>query len=327
MSRSLFISAFLFVTLFPSFAYAKGSVKVGDTIPHSLQLKDQNGKQRSFSDLSGKNGLVLAFLRSVEWCPYCQEQVIELNKNKQKFQDLGYNVATVSYDKVEHMTKFVTKNKPSITLLSDPASDSIRAFGILNENSAKGTMSYGIPYPGVYVIDDNKIVQAKFFEEGYKNRSSSRSLLVKIEELNAPAVEPMTMESMGTDPIDPSEAFVEIPQEELPPLIEGNVETTAPVMYLEEATVTPEPIIAPATYVIEAPVNAEPIMIKPTDVNGTDDAIIPAEETVIEVNPMGDEMQKEMIIENMDMPIADDFGQMPDSIVPDATAENPADVM
>lgn len=219
---TLFLSALLITMAVPSLADAKGTVKVGDTIPHDLNLKDQNGKQHSFSDLTGKNGMVLAFVRSVEWCPYCQKQVIELDKNKKKFNDLGYSVVTLSYDQAKQMEKFVTTNNPSITLLSDPRSEAIRAFGIMNDASAKGTMSYGIPHPGVYVIDDNKKVQAKFFEEGYQNRPTVRSILVKIEEMNKPPVPEMTMETMGTDPIPVDDAYIEIPQEELPPLIDEN---------------------------------------------------------------------------------------------------------
>lgn len=323
-----FLTLFLIITfLMPQMALAKGSVNVGDIIPHSLTLKDQKGKTQSFSNLSGEKGLVLAFVRSVEWCPYCQKQVIELDKNKQKFNDLGYNVATVSYDPIEQMSKFVTTNKPSITLLSDPSSESIRAFGILNENSAKGTMSYGIPYPGVYIIDNNKKVQAKFFEEGYQNRPSARKLLVKIESLNAPVVEPMTMESMGTDPIDPNQAFVEIPQEALLPIIEGNVETAPALMEETEATGVPESIVPPTTPAIEAPVNVEPIEIQPIIPDASKNKIMPADETVIEVNPMGDSTQEEMIIDNNDTFLNDGFNRIPDPIVPDATVENPADVM
>lgn len=219
---TLFLSAFLLMMAMPSFSHAKGDVKVGGTIPHTLNLQDSTGKTRNFSDLTGKKGMVLVFVRSVDWCPYCQKQLIEMDENTKKFSDWGYNVVSVSYDTPEVMKKFVTTQKPKMTMLSDPRSDSIRAFGILNDDVAKGTRSYGVPYPGVYIVDNNKKVQATFFKSGYKDRPSAREILTKIEQLNPLAVPAMTIESMGTDPIDPENAFVEIPQEELPPLIESN---------------------------------------------------------------------------------------------------------
>lgn len=215
----LFLSVLCLSLILPVGAYAKGSVKVGDAIPHDLNLKDQTGKMRSFSNLTGKNGLVLVFVRSAEWCPFCQKQLINLSKNNQKFVDAGYNVASVSYDGLPQLEKFTSKNKPKITLLSDPASDSIRAFGILNTASAKGTFSYGIPYPGVYIIDNKKKVQAKFFEADYKDRPSVDSLLKKIKALNTPPVPPMTIKSMGQDPILPGEEKIETPEKILEPVV------------------------------------------------------------------------------------------------------------
>lgn len=206
-------SAFLLVTAFSDVSLAKGNVKVGDTIPHDLALKDQNGKIRSFADLTGEKGLVLVFTRSAEWCPYCQKQLIDLDKNRKDFNDAGYKIASVSYDPVEQLQKFKTKHNPQITLLSDPASESIRAFGILNIANAKGTFSYGIPYPGVYIVSKDKKVQAKFFEEDYKDRPSTKQLLDEIKKINAPA-EPVyeSLDKMGTDPIVPGEDVIDIPE-------------------------------------------------------------------------------------------------------------------
>jgi peroxiredoxin len=253
MIRSFFTLFFAFILVFslPAMALAKGTVKVGDAIPTNLEFKDQNGKAQSFSKLTGDKGMVLVFIRSVEWCPFCQKQVIELNKNKKKFSDMGYSVVTVSYDQIEHMKKFVTTNNPKITLLSDPASESIRAFGILNTNSAKGTMSYGIPYPGVYLVDKDKKVQAMFFKEGYEKRATIAEISAKIEELNAPPEVPMTMENMGQDPIAPEEQFVVTPQETLPPVVEP-AETTA-----EPAAVNEAPAPAPTPAAPAMPAEAE----------------------------------------------------------------------
>ncbi len=221
MIRSLFLILFAFVLAFsiPSPSFAKDDVKVGDAIPHDLNAKDQTGKMRSFADLKGSKGMTLVFIRSVEWCPFCQKQLLELNKNAKKFSDAGYPVVSVSYDGLKQIEKFVTKNKPTITLLSDPASDIIRAFGILNEASAKGTMSYGIPHPGVYIVSKDKKVQAKFFKKGYKDRPSVNELLAEIKKLNPPpAPNYLTLDEMGSDPIIEGEDVIEIPEKILEPV-------------------------------------------------------------------------------------------------------------
>ncbi len=40
---------------------------VGTSIPHQLTAADQNNEIRSFSSLTGKNGLIVLFSRSFEW--------------------------------------------------------------------------------------------------------------------------------------------------------------------------------------------------------------------------------------------------------------------
>ena len=253
MIRTFFLTlfAFLLVTAMPSVLQAKGSVKVGDAIPHDLALKDSAGKMRSFGDLKGSKGLTLVFIRSAEWCPFCQKQLIELNKNAKKFFDAGYPVVSVSYDGLDQLKKFTTKHKPDITMLSDPASSSIRAFGILNEANVKGTMSYGIPYPGVYIVSKDKKVQAKFFKKGYKDRPSVKELLAEIKKLNPPP-QPnyISLDNMGTDPILPGEEIIVTPEK-----------ITEPVVLPEEVTAPEGDASVPAVTKTDVPSLAVPTVL------------------------------------------------------------------
>ena len=264
MTRLIFtLFSFLLILSMPSLSFAKGSVggsvKVGDKMPHNLELKDQSGKMRSFSELKGKKGMVLVFVRSVEWCPFCQKQIIGLSKEAKKFSDAGYSVVSVSYDALAQLEKFVTKNNPKITLLSDPASESIRAFGILNEASAKGTMSYGIPHPGVYIVDKNKKVQAKFFKTNVKDRPSTKEILEKIKALNAPVIPAMTIENMGQDPILPEDQFIVTPEKQAPIILPEDIPVNiTPEVVVPEAMLeaVPEAVqdVAPIETPIEMPV-------------------------------------------------------------------------
>lgn len=54
----------------------------------------------------------------------------------------------------------------------------IRDYGILNDQVAPGDGPlYGIPYPGVFVTDEEGIVVAKFFHDSYKVRESPEILI------------------------------------------------------------------------------------------------------------------------------------------------------
>jgi hypothetical protein len=63
--------------------------------------------------------------------------------------------------------------------LSDPESKIIRAFDILNESLKPGTFGYGIPYPGVYIVDPQGTVIAKYFEDDYKDRVATGDILAR----------------------------------------------------------------------------------------------------------------------------------------------------
>ena len=54
----------------------------------------------------------------------------------------------------------------------------IRRYGILNDQVGRGdAFIEGIPYPGVYVPDEEGIVVAKFFHDTYKKRDSPEMLI------------------------------------------------------------------------------------------------------------------------------------------------------
>ena len=145
-------------------------MQIGQTIPTNLELSNQNGDTQSFESITGKKGLVLIFVRSADWCPYCQVQMLDLKNDAGKIIEHGYNIVTVSYDAPDVLKAFADKYDFPLTMLSDSDSQTIKAFGILNEKFASDHFAYGVPHPYVYVIGNDKIIQAVLSEEGYKKR-------------------------------------------------------------------------------------------------------------------------------------------------------------
>ena len=96
-----------------------------------------------------------------------------------EFKAKGLNVAAMSYDSPAILKYFADRVGISFPLLSDADSEVIRAFGILNDTLPVDHRLYGIPFPGYYVIDENGVVQSKYFEENYRERSTSASILVR----------------------------------------------------------------------------------------------------------------------------------------------------
>ena len=95
------------------------------------------------------------------------------------FKAKGYGVAALSYDSPAVLKHFADRAKITYSLLSDPDSKMIRAFGILNESVPKDNPFFGIPHPGTYLIDPRGKVISKYFEDDYTQRDTASSILVR----------------------------------------------------------------------------------------------------------------------------------------------------
>jgi hypothetical protein len=102
-----------------------------------------------------------------------------LEQNREAIEQQGLGLAAISYDGTEILKAFADRLHIGFKLLSDPESKTIRAYGILNETVEKGTMSYGIPHPGTYLLDPRGVVVAKYFDEDYRVRDTAESILFR----------------------------------------------------------------------------------------------------------------------------------------------------
>jgi peroxiredoxin len=152
-----------------------------------FELPDQDGKVRSLRTLLGPKGAVILFYRSADWCPFCKAQLVELEENQPEFQKLGLGVAAISYDSVAILHDFAVRKGIRVPLLSDSNSAVIRRTGLLNDTISKDNMAFGIPYPGVFVLDANGVITDKYFEDDSEHRYTSADILVHHFGIAAPA--------------------------------------------------------------------------------------------------------------------------------------------
>jgi hypothetical protein len=105
---------------------------------------------------------------------------VELEGAFDRLTDAGLGVVAISYDSVAILQSF-SKRHGGIryTMLSDPKSKIIDAFGIRNTEHAEGSMGYGIPYPGTYIVDTHGIVIEKYFAPDYRERFTADTILLK----------------------------------------------------------------------------------------------------------------------------------------------------
>ena len=75
---------------------------------------------------------------------------------------------------------FAARKGITVPMLSDPGSEIIRRFGVLNETiPAHNARDYGIPHPGTFLVDEQGIIRDKFFEESYVHRLTLATMLAR----------------------------------------------------------------------------------------------------------------------------------------------------
>lgn len=160
--------------------------QVGQVVP-DFRLQDSQGKVWTRDSIMGPKGAMLVFSRSVDWCPYCKTQVIELQSRLGELKAQGLGLAVITYDSPAVMADFSRRRGITLPLLSDPGSQTIKGYGILNTTVASGTTNYGIPFPGTFLVDRTGKVTSRFFEEAYQERNTISTIMIALGNAKTPA--------------------------------------------------------------------------------------------------------------------------------------------
>ena len=133
---------------------------------------------------------------------------MELQGQLEELNEAGIGVAAISYDSTDILTGFAERRGITFPLLSDDDSAVIEEFGILNTVVKEGLgpnaddpdlaqdiyryvaaqvfdspglrrMIDGTPFPGTFMLDANGVVTSRFFEEFYRERSSTTSIMLQ----------------------------------------------------------------------------------------------------------------------------------------------------
>jgi hypothetical protein len=123
---------------------------------------------------------------------------VELQSRLGELKAQGLGLAVVTYDSPAILADFTRRRGIAFPLLSDTGSRTIKAYGILNTSVAEGTSSYGIPFPGTFLIDRTGKVTSRFFEEAYQERNTVSTIMIALGNAETPAA----ARRIGTDHLD-----------------------------------------------------------------------------------------------------------------------------
>lgn len=104
---------------------------------------------------------------------------MELQSRVEELRRQGLGVAVITYDPPEVLADFARRRGITFPMLSDKGSATIKAYGLLNTTVAPGNPTYGIPFPGSFMLDRQGRVTARFFEQAYQERTTVSTVLLK----------------------------------------------------------------------------------------------------------------------------------------------------
>ncbi len=180
LARRLALMALVAATLKASAQTAPPKeIVIGERAP-SFTLKDQNDREISLDKMLEKGPVAVVFIRSVEWCVYCQLQTIQLTQNLQEIQAGGGQVVIVTYDAPEKVKRFTDARKLTIPILSDPGSKTIDAYAM---RGLQGTGDQvGAARHGTFVIDSNGIIRSKPYLTSFDGHAAVDALVRALKE-------------------------------------------------------------------------------------------------------------------------------------------------
>ena len=98
-----------------------------------------------------------------------------MQRDLKSIEDAGVQVVGISYDDTKVLKTFSDRMKIAFPMLSDPGSQTIDAYHIRNK-AARGKAE-GVPNPGTFILDQQGVIRAKLFLEGYRDRSSAEDIV------------------------------------------------------------------------------------------------------------------------------------------------------
>lgn len=104
---------------------------------------------------------------------------MELQGRAEALERQGLGLIAISYDSLEVLKKFSASRGITFPLISDAGSAIIKRYGLLNTTVEPGTRTYGIPFPGTFLVDRQGVVISRHFEDAYQERNTVASLLVR----------------------------------------------------------------------------------------------------------------------------------------------------
>ncbi|MCW2902123.1 MAG: alkyl hydroperoxide reductase/Thiol specific antioxidant/Mal allergen [Streptosporangiaceae bacterium] len=131
----------------------------GDVAPE-FELPDSDGNPVSLSSLQGRR--VILYFYPAAMTPGCTQEAVDFSDGLPELEAAGVTVVGISPDEPAKLAKFRDRDSITFPLLSDPATEVLRAYGAYGEKKLYGKATVGV-IRSTFVIDaDGKVDKAYY---------------------------------------------------------------------------------------------------------------------------------------------------------------------
>ena len=142
-------------------------MNIGDKMP-TFSVADQNGNLVTDQQLLGKKTIIYFYPK--DSTPGCTAEACNLRDNYERMLAEGYQVFGVSKDSQKSHLNFIAKYELPFTLLSDPSTEMLQAFGAWGEKKMCGKTCIGT-LRKTFVFDEKGILTQVIEKVNTKNHA------------------------------------------------------------------------------------------------------------------------------------------------------------
>ncbi len=162
----------------------------GDTAP-DFSLPNAVGKKFTLAQLCSKGKVVLTFFRG-GWCPYCYVELRAYQDLLSRFRALGAEVIAVSSERPDYCLNTMERNGLQFEVLSDKGNKVAQSYNLVYKSETEidlwdelglktaitnGDISYELPVPATYIIDQQRVIRYAYANPDYRKRANPQDVL------------------------------------------------------------------------------------------------------------------------------------------------------
>ena len=173
--------------------------KKGDPMP-AFQLEDIKSGTVTSKGLMKKGPLLIAFYRG-GWCPYCNLQLRDLQKNLDAIKSTGANLVAISPEAPDETAKTVKKSDLGFYVLSDAKGEVAKSFGLtfplpkdlvgvykkfgIELDKVNATKKWELPLSATYIVDSKGKIVYSFVDADYRKRAETSELVAILQKMKS----------------------------------------------------------------------------------------------------------------------------------------------